>query len=45
MPNLGALFLTAMELELLDLTLQSGQKRRVMEIIVQHIGFGIDVWG
>jgi hypothetical protein len=45
MPNLGALFLTAMELEPVDLTLQSGQMRRVMEIIVQHIGFGIDVWG
>ena len=45
MPNLGALFLTAIELEQLDLTLQSEQKRRVMEIIVQHIGFGIDVWG
>jgi len=45
MPNLGALFLTAMELEPVDLTLQSGQMRRVMEIIVQHIGFGIDFWG
>lgn len=44
MPNLGALFLTAMELEPLDLTLQFGQKRRVMEIIAQQIGFGIDVW-
>lgn len=45
MPNLGALFLTAMELEPLDLTLQSGEMRRVIKIIVQHIGFGIDFWG